>query len=57
LRDHKLYAKFSKCELWMKSVKFLGHTISRSDGLENAQVRTPDPKFLRIAGVLSSIHS
>jgi hypothetical protein len=28
LRDHKLYAKFSKCEFWFKSVKFLGHTIS-----------------------------
>jgi hypothetical protein len=28
LRDHKLYAKFSKCEFWLKSVKFLGHTIS-----------------------------
>jgi hypothetical protein len=32
LRDHKLYAKFSKCELWLKSVKFLGHTISH-DGI------------------------
>ena len=28
LRDHKLYAKFSKCEFWLDSVKFLGHTIS-----------------------------
>ena len=27
LRDHKLYAKFSKCEFWLDSVKFLGHTI------------------------------
>jgi hypothetical protein len=32
LRDHKLYAKFSKCEFWLKSVKFLGHTISH-DGM------------------------
>jgi hypothetical protein len=32
LRDHKLYAKFSKCEFWFKSVKFLGHTISH-DGI------------------------
>jgi hypothetical protein len=22
LRDHKLYAKFSKCEFWLNSVKF-----------------------------------
>jgi hypothetical protein len=32
LRDHKLYAKFSKCEFWLKSVEFLGHTISH-DGI------------------------
>jgi hypothetical protein len=29
LRDHKLYAKFSKCEFWLDSLKFLGHTISK----------------------------
>jgi hypothetical protein len=28
LRNHQLYAKFSKCEFWLVSVKFLGHTIS-----------------------------
>jgi hypothetical protein len=28
LREHKLYAKFSKCEFWLDSVKFFGHTIS-----------------------------
>jgi hypothetical protein len=32
LGDHKLYAKFSKCEFWLDSVKFLGHTISK-DGI------------------------
>jgi hypothetical protein len=32
LRDHKLYAKFSKCEFLLDSVKFLGHTISK-DGI------------------------
>jgi hypothetical protein len=32
LRDHKLYAKFSKCAFWLDSVKFLGHTISK-DGI------------------------
>jgi hypothetical protein len=32
LRDHKLYAKLSKCEFWLDSVKFLGHTISK-DGI------------------------
>jgi hypothetical protein len=28
LRDHHLYAKFSKCEFWLDTVKFLGDTIS-----------------------------
>ena len=32
LRDHQLYAKFSKCEFWLDRVKFLGHTIS-SEGI------------------------
>jgi hypothetical protein len=32
LRDHHLYAKFSKCEFWLGTVKFLGHTISK-DGI------------------------
>jgi hypothetical protein len=32
LRDQKLYAKFSKCEFWLKSVRFLVHTISQ-DGI------------------------
>nr|CAB3505086.1 unnamed protein product [Digitaria exilis] len=32
LRDHRLYAKFSKCEFWLESVKFLGHTVSK-DGI------------------------
>jgi hypothetical protein len=25
LREHQLYAKFSKCEFWLKEVEFLGH--------------------------------
>ena len=29
LREHKLYAKMSKCEFWMKEVKFLGHVVSK----------------------------
>jgi hypothetical protein len=32
LRDHHLYAKFSKCEFRLDTVKFLGHTTS-SDGM------------------------
>lgn len=32
LRANRLYAKFSKCEFWMKQVSFLGHVVS-SEGL------------------------
>jgi hypothetical protein len=32
LRDHQLYAKFSKCEFWINEVSFLGHVIS-SEGI------------------------
>lgn len=28
LREHQLYAKFNKCEFWLKKVDFLGHAIS-----------------------------
>ena len=29
LRDHKMYAKFSKCDFWLSEVHFLGHVISK----------------------------
>jgi hypothetical protein len=29
LLDHKLYAKLSKCEFWLKQVAFLGHVVSK----------------------------
>jgi hypothetical protein len=29
LRDHRLYAKLSKCDFWLKEINFLGHTISQ----------------------------
>jgi hypothetical protein len=32
LRDKQLYAKFSKCEFWLKKVPFLGHVLSE-DGI------------------------
>jgi hypothetical protein len=27
LREHKLYAKKSKCEFWLKDISFLGHVV------------------------------
>ena len=29
LRQERLYAKFSKCEFWLKQVAFLGHVVSK----------------------------
>ena len=30
LREHRLYAKFSKCKFWLTDVIFLGHVVSTS---------------------------
>ena len=30
LRDHQVYAKFSKCKFWLIEVRFLGHVVSTS---------------------------
>ena len=30
LRDHQMYAKFSKCEFWLIEVRFLGHIVLAS---------------------------
>src|SRR3954465_3415814 len=32
LREHQLYAKFSKCEFWLHQVGFLGH-VMKEEGL------------------------
>ena len=32
LRKEKLYAKFPKCEFWLRKVDFLGHVDSK-DGI------------------------
>ena len=29
LREHKLYAKLSKCDFWLNKVHFLGHMVSK----------------------------
>ncbi|GKG21452.1 hypothetical protein Tco_0384047, partial [Tanacetum coccineum] len=32
LKKEKLYAKFTKCEFWLREVQFLGHVIN-GDGI------------------------
>jgi hypothetical protein len=66
LCDHRLYAKFSKCEFWLDSVKFLGHTIS-SEGISVDPTKVqevmdwkPGPSNLQfpwIGRILLPIHS
>ncbi|WVZ75537.1 LOW QUALITY PROTEIN: hypothetical protein U9M48_023580 [Paspalum notatum var. saurae] len=41
LREHKLYAKFSKCEFWIDEVRFLGHVVSKGGiAVDPSKVRT-----------------
>ncbi|XP_060202948.1 uncharacterized protein LOC132631389, partial [Lycium barbarum] len=66
LKDRELYAKFSKCEFWLKLVAFLGHVIS-GEGVKvdlqkiNAVKNWPRPtsasdirSFLGLAGYYRS---
>ena len=40
LRDHHLYAKFSKCEFWLDTVPFLGHILStKGVTIDSSKVR------------------
>ncbi|GKC78225.1 reverse transcriptase domain-containing protein [Tanacetum coccineum] len=62
LKKEKLYAKFSKCEFWLREVQFLGHVIdgngihvdpSKIKAVKNWEaLRTPTEvySFLRLAG-------
>ncbi|GJY36581.1 putative reverse transcriptase domain-containing protein [Tanacetum coccineum] len=62
LKEEKLYAKFSKCEFWLREVQFLGHVIngygihvdpSNIEAIKNWEApRTPFEvlSFLRLAG-------
>ncbi|GKB25488.1 putative reverse transcriptase domain-containing protein [Tanacetum coccineum] len=50
LKEEKLYAKFSKCEFWLREVQFLGHVIN-GDGIHV----DPRLKLLKI-GKLLELH-
>jgi hypothetical protein len=62
LREHQLYAKFSKCAFWLEEIQFLGHVLSANeivvdpskvkDILEWKPSTTVDQvrSFLRLAG-------
>ncbi|WVZ85022.1 hypothetical protein U9M48_031986 [Paspalum notatum var. saurae] len=54
LREHKLYAKFSKCAFWLKEVSFLGHILSKKgvvvDPSKQPETVTEIRSFLSLAG-------
>src|SRR6266498_260538 len=41
LREHKLYAKFSKCAFWLKEVALLGHVLS-AEGIAVDPIKVRD---------------
>ena len=66
-REHQLYAKFSKCEFWLKEVGCLGHVISREgiavdptkvDTVTNWEAPTAvgDLKFSWTCRILPEVH-
>jgi hypothetical protein len=56
LRDHKLYAKLSKCEFWLKQVAFLGHVISKG-GISVDPNKVQDVLSWKAPTSVSDIHS
>ena len=61
LREHQLYAKFSKCDFWLKEVPFLGHVIS-AEGISVDPSKVHDvldweAPTSGFSWVLSSVHS
>ncbi|KAI3499634.1 hypothetical protein L1887_35438 [Cichorium endivia] len=66
LRTEKLYAKFSKCEFWIRKVDFLGHVVSKEgihvdptkikaiENLEAPKTPTEIRQFLGLAGYYRS---
>ncbi|TYK05232.1 pol protein [Cucumis melo var. makuwa] len=56
LRANRLYAKFSKCEFWLKKVSFLGHVVS-SEGVSvdpaKIEVVTNWPRLSTVSEICS----
>nr|GEV91809.1 zf-CCHC domain-containing protein/DUF4219 domain-containing protein/UBN2 domain-containing protein [Tanacetum cinerariifolium] len=66
LKKEKLYAKFSKCEFWLREVQFLGHVIngdgihvdpSKVEAVKNwkAQEESIDNAFARFNTIITSL--
>ncbi|GKA55919.1 putative reverse transcriptase domain-containing protein, partial [Tanacetum coccineum] len=56
LKKEKLYAKFSKCEFWLKEVQFLGHVIN-GDGIHVNPSKIKAVKNWKAPKTLSEVRS
>jgi len=56
LREHKLYAKRSKCEFWLREVSFLGHVVSNG-GIAVDPGKVKDVLNWKPPNDVSEIHS
>ncbi|GJX38887.1 reverse transcriptase domain-containing protein [Tanacetum coccineum] len=56
LKKEKLYAKFSKCEFWLKEVQFLGHVVNR-DGIHVDPSKVESVKNWKIPELSTEIRS
>ncbi|GJV98207.1 putative reverse transcriptase domain-containing protein [Tanacetum coccineum] len=56
LKKEKLYAKFSKCELWLREVHFLGHVINE-DGIHVDPSKIEAVKNWKAPRTLSEVRS
>ncbi|GJX85883.1 putative reverse transcriptase domain-containing protein [Tanacetum coccineum] len=56
LEKEKLYAKFSKCEFWLKEVQFLGHVVNR-DGIHVDPSKVESVKNWKTPESSTEIHS
>ncbi|XP_028055775.1 uncharacterized protein LOC114259943 [Camellia sinensis] len=52
-REKKLYAKLSKCELWLDSVTFLGHVINKDGISQKIEAIVDWPKLTNVIEVRS----
>jgi hypothetical protein len=56
LRDHQLYAKFSKCAFWLREVPFLGHVIS-AEGIAVDPTKVQEVLEWKSPKLVTQIHS
>jgi hypothetical protein len=56
LRDHQLYAKFSKYEFWLRTVPFLGHVLSE-DGISVDPSKVQEVMDWKAPTTVHEVHS